>query len=178
MRCNSSPGHRGALCDGLQPPPRQPSPSTSDQPLNLPPPGLQAADEKQTVRHVLLCLLLSVSLLAVRTLKKQPSHTLHPFTPVLPPDWPMCVSSEPVQLPVVAVQQRPREALPGAAVLLRRGQLRTGSRGRSHGLITTTTTTKTITWNQNLVVPLSQGFLSFGIFGLDRHLIILPFKKR
>lgn len=23
-----------------------------------------------------------------------------------------------------------------------------------------------------------QGFLSFGIFGLDRHLIILPFKKR
>ncbi|XP_034462695.1 integral membrane protein GPR155-like isoform X2 [Hippoglossus hippoglossus] len=28
------------------------------------------------------------------------------------------------------------------------------------------------------VANYGQGFLSFGIFGLDRHLIILPFKKR
>ncbi|KAI4788300.1 hypothetical protein KUCAC02_035944 [Chaenocephalus aceratus] len=100
-------GHSGALFDGL------PS-SSSEQPLNLPPPGLQPTDDKQTVRHALLCLLLFVSLLA---------------------------------LSVVAVQQRPRKTLPGAAVLLRRGNY-------------------------------GQGFLSFGIFGLDRHLIILPFKKK
>uniref|UniRef100_A0A8C7YEW8 G protein-coupled receptor 155b n=1 Tax=Oryzias sinensis TaxID=183150 RepID=A0A8C7YEW8_9TELE len=36
----------------------------SEQPLNLPPPGLQSPDERQTVRHVLLCLLLNVCLLA------------------------------------------------------------------------------------------------------------------
>ncbi|XP_017282549.1 integral membrane protein GPR155 isoform X2 [Kryptolebias marmoratus] len=52
-------GHSGALCDG----PQQGS-SSSEQPLNLPPPGLQSADDKQIVRHVLLCLLLIVSLLA------------------------------------------------------------------------------------------------------------------
>uniref|UniRef100_A0AAQ5YM09 G protein-coupled receptor 155b n=1 Tax=Amphiprion ocellaris TaxID=80972 RepID=A0AAQ5YM09_AMPOC len=33
-------------------------------PLNLPPPGPQTTDDKQTLRHVLLCLLLFVSLLA------------------------------------------------------------------------------------------------------------------
>lgn len=69
----SSPGHSGALCDGQQ----QQGPSSSEQPLNLPPPGPQTTDDKQTVRHVLLCLLLFVSLLAVRikcvlALRKKP----------------------------------------------------------------------------------------------------------
>ncbi|XP_037536299.1 integral membrane protein GPR155 [Nematolebias whitei] len=58
MEHTNSTGHSGALCDGQQ----QSSPS--EQPLNLPPPGLQSTDDKQTVRHVLLCLLLIVSLLA------------------------------------------------------------------------------------------------------------------
>uniref|UniRef100_A0A673CX74 G protein-coupled receptor 155b n=1 Tax=Sphaeramia orbicularis TaxID=375764 RepID=A0A673CX74_9TELE len=49
----------GTLCDG-----QQQMSSSSEQPLNLPPPGLQPVDDKQTVRHVLLCLLLIVSLLA------------------------------------------------------------------------------------------------------------------
>lgn len=115
---SNSTGHRGALCDGLQPPPRQPSPSTSDQPLNLPPPGLQAADEKQTVRHVLLCLLLSVSLLA------NLSSCL----------WWLFNRD------------------PGRLYL----ELQFFCAVANYG----------------------QGFLSFGIFGLDRHLIILPFKKR
>ncbi|KAM7408341.1 hypothetical protein PAMA_002175 [Pampus argenteus] len=56
----NSTGHIGSLCDG-----QQQSSSSSEQPLNLPPPaGLQTTDDKQTVRHVLLCLLLIVSLLA------------------------------------------------------------------------------------------------------------------
>lgn len=54
-------GHSGALFDG-----NQQSTSYAEQPLNLPPPGLQTTDDKQTVRHVMLCLLLTVSLLAVR----------------------------------------------------------------------------------------------------------------
>ncbi|KAM3606568.1 uncharacterized protein V6R79_018881 [Siganus canaliculatus] len=55
-------GHSGALCDGQ----RLQGSYASEQPLNLPPPGPQATDDRQTVRHVLLSLLLSVSLLAVR----------------------------------------------------------------------------------------------------------------
>uniref|UniRef100_A0A1A7XGI1 G protein-coupled receptor 155b n=1 Tax=Iconisemion striatum TaxID=60296 RepID=A0A1A7XGI1_9TELE len=55
--------HSEALCDE-----QQQRSSSSEQPLNLPPPGLQTTDEKQIVRHVLLCLLLIVSLLAVRKL--------------------------------------------------------------------------------------------------------------
>lgn len=55
---SSTAGHRGALHD-------EQSSSASEQPLNLPPPGLQSSDERQTVRHVLLCLLLNVCLLAV-----------------------------------------------------------------------------------------------------------------
>ncbi|XP_013885398.1 integral membrane protein GPR155 isoform X4 [Austrofundulus limnaeus] len=55
----NSTGHSGALCDG-----QQQRSSSSEQPLNLPPPGPQSTDDKQTVRQVLLCLLLSVSLLA------------------------------------------------------------------------------------------------------------------
>ncbi|MEQ2180876.1 hypothetical protein GOODEAATRI_005802 [Goodea atripinnis] len=55
----NSTDHSGASCDG-----QQPSLSASEQPLDLPPPGLQSTDDKQTVRHVLLCVLLSVSLLA------------------------------------------------------------------------------------------------------------------
>uniref|UniRef100_A0A668A128 G protein-coupled receptor 155 n=1 Tax=Myripristis murdjan TaxID=586833 RepID=A0A668A128_9TELE len=51
--------HSGALYDG-----QQQSASSMEQPLDLPPPGLEAHDDKQTVRHVLLCLLLIVSLLA------------------------------------------------------------------------------------------------------------------
>ncbi|KAM7385283.1 hypothetical protein PAMP_001371 [Pampus punctatissimus] len=58
----NSTGHIGALCDG-----QQQSSSSSEQLLNLPPPdGLPTSDDKQTVRHVLLCLLLIVSLLAGR----------------------------------------------------------------------------------------------------------------
>uniref|UniRef100_A0A8D3CB84 DEP domain-containing protein n=1 Tax=Scophthalmus maximus TaxID=52904 RepID=A0A8D3CB84_SCOMX len=101
----------GALCDRLQS-------SSSEQPLNLPPPGLQPADDKQTVRHVLLCLLLIVSLLA------NLSSCL----------WWLFNKD------------------PGRLYL----ELQFFCAVANYG----------------------QGFLSFGIFGLDRHLIILPFKKR
>uniref|UniRef100_A0AAX7SNZ6 G protein-coupled receptor 155b n=1 Tax=Astatotilapia calliptera TaxID=8154 RepID=A0AAX7SNZ6_ASTCA len=106
-------GHIGALCDG-----HQQSTSSSEQPLNLPPPGLQTTDDKQTVRHVLLCLLLIVSLLA------NLSSCL----------WWLFNKD------------------PGRLYL----ELQFFCAVANYG----------------------QGFLSFGIFGLDRHLIILPFKKR
>ncbi|KAL3050621.1 hypothetical protein OYC64_012610 [Pagothenia borchgrevinki] len=104
-------GHSGALFDGL------PS-SSSEQPLNLPPPGLQPTDDKQTVRHALLCLLLFVSLLA------NLSSCL----------WWLFNKD------------------PGRLYL----ELQFFCAVANYG----------------------QGFLSFGIFGLDRHLIILPFKKK
>ncbi|XP_076016380.1 lysosomal cholesterol signaling protein-like [Genypterus blacodes] len=109
-----STGLSEALCDGQQ----QPSSSSSEQPLNLPPPGLQPHDDKQTVRHVLLCLLLIVSLLA------NLSSCL----------WWLFNKD------------------PGRLYL----ELQFFCAVANYG----------------------QGFLSFGIFGLDRHLIILPFKKR
>uniref|UniRef100_A0A4W6BV83 G protein-coupled receptor 155 n=1 Tax=Lates calcarifer TaxID=8187 RepID=A0A4W6BV83_LATCA len=108
-----SPGQSGMLCDG-----QQQSSSSSEQPLNLPPPGLQPTDDKQTVRHVLLCLLLIVSLLA------NLSSCL----------WWLFNKD------------------PGRLYL----ELQFFCAVANYG----------------------QGFLSFGIFGLDRHLIILPFKKR
>ncbi|XP_034464216.1 integral membrane protein GPR155 isoform X2 [Hippoglossus hippoglossus] len=107
----NSTDHSGAPCDRLQP-------SSSEQPLNLPPPGLQPTDDKQTVRHVLLCLLLIVSLLA------NLSSCL----------WWLFNKD------------------PGRLYL----ELQFFCAVANYG----------------------QGFLSFGIFGLDRHLIILPFKKR
>lgn len=100
--------HVGAQLDG------QP---LSEQPLNLPPPG-PPPDEKQTVRHVLLCLLLSVSLLA------NLSSCM----------WWLFNKD------------------PGRLYL----ELQFFCAVANYG----------------------QGFLSFGIFGLDKHLIILPFKKR
>ncbi|XP_053292431.1 LOW QUALITY PROTEIN: integral membrane protein GPR155 [Pleuronectes platessa] len=103
--------HSGAPCDRLPT-------SSSEQPLNLPPPGLQPTDEKQTVRHVLLCLLLIVSLLA------NLSSCL----------WWLFNDD------------------PGRLYL----ELQFFCAVANYG----------------------QGFLSFGIFGLDRHLILLPFKKR
>uniref|UniRef100_A0A673CVE9 G protein-coupled receptor 155b n=1 Tax=Sphaeramia orbicularis TaxID=375764 RepID=A0A673CVE9_9TELE len=103
----------GTLCDG-----QQQMSSSSEQPLNLPPPGLQPVDDKQTVRHVLLCLLLIVSLLA------NLSSCL----------WWLFNKD------------------PGRLYL----ELQFFCAVANYG----------------------QGFLSFGIFGLDRHLIILPFKKR
>ncbi|KAM4729530.1 lysosomal cholesterol signaling protein isoform 2-T2 [Anableps anableps] len=109
----NSTGHSGVLCDG-----QQPSSSASEQPLDLPPPGLQSTDDKQTVRHVLLCLLLSVSLLA------NLSSCL----------WWLFNKD------------------PGRLYL----ELQFFCAVANYG----------------------QGFLSFGIFGLDRHLIIVPFKKR
>uniref|UniRef100_A0AAQ6AA46 DEP domain-containing protein n=1 Tax=Amphiprion ocellaris TaxID=80972 RepID=A0AAQ6AA46_AMPOC len=110
----NSTGHSGALCDGQQ----QQSSSSSEQPLNLPPPGPQTTDDKQTLRHVLLCLLLFVSLLA------NLSSCL----------WWLFNKD------------------PGRLYL----ELQFFCAVANYG----------------------QGFLSFGIFGLDRHLIILPFKKR
>lgn len=101
--------HVGAQSDG--------GPPLSEQPLNLPPPG-PPPDEKQTVRHVLLCLLLSVSLLA------NLSSCM----------WWLFNKD------------------PGRLYL----ELQFFCAVANYG----------------------QGFLSFGIFGLDRHLIILPFKKR
>ncbi|XP_023183123.1 integral membrane protein GPR155-like isoform X2 [Xiphophorus maculatus] len=109
----NSTGHSGAPCDG-----QQPSSSDSEQPLDLPPPGLQNSDDKQTVRHVLLCLLLSVSLLA------NLSSCL----------WWLFNKD------------------PGRLYL----ELQFFCAVANYG----------------------QGFLSFGIFGLDKHLIIVPFKKR
>ncbi|XP_059214990.1 integral membrane protein GPR155 isoform X2 [Centropristis striata] len=109
----NSTGHSGGLCDG-----QQQGSSSSEQPLNLPPPGLQTTDDKQTVRHVLLCLLLFVSLLA------NLSSCL----------WWLFNKD------------------PGRLYL----ELQFFCAVANYG----------------------QGFLSFGIFGLDRHLIILPFKKR
>ncbi|XP_049927614.1 integral membrane protein GPR155-like isoform X3 [Epinephelus moara] len=113
----NSTGHSGALCDGQQQQQQQGS-SSSEQPLNLPPPGLQTTDDKQTVRHVLLCLLLFVSLLA------NLSSCL----------WWLFNKD------------------PGRLYL----ELQFFCAVANYG----------------------QGFLSFGIFGLDRHLIIMPFKKR
>ncbi|KAM3863270.1 lysosomal cholesterol signaling protein [Diretmus argenteus] len=109
----NSTGHSGALCDG-----QQQQSTTSPEPLNLPQPGLQIHDDKQTVRHVLLCLLLIVSLLA------NLSSCL----------WWLFNRD------------------PGRLYL----ELQFFCAVANYG----------------------QGFLSFGIFGLDRHLIILPFKKR
>ncbi|CAJ1066735.1 integral membrane protein GPR155 isoform X2 [Xyrichtys novacula] len=109
----NSTGHSGALFDG-----QTHASSCSEQPLDLPPPGLQTTDERQTVRHVLLCLLLSVSLLA------NLSSCL----------WWLFNKD------------------PGRLYL----ELQFFCAVANYG----------------------QGFLSFGIFGLDRHLIILPFKKR
>ncbi|XP_067368982.1 lysosomal cholesterol signaling protein isoform X2 [Channa argus] len=107
-------GHSGALCDG-----QQQSFSSSEQPLDLPPPGLQTrTDDNQTVRHILLCLLLIVSLLA------NLSSCL----------WWLFNKD------------------PGRLYL----ELQFFCAVANYG----------------------QGFLSFGIFGLDRHLIILPFKNR
>nr|XP_020457327.1 integral membrane protein GPR155-like isoform X2 [Monopterus albus] len=113
QREQTNTGHSGALCDV-----QQQSSSSSEQPLNLPPPGLQTSDDNQTVRHVVLCLLLIVFLLA------NLSSCL----------WWLCNRD------------------PGRLYL----ELQFFCAIANYG----------------------QGFLSFGIFGLDRHLIILPFKKR
>ncbi|XP_068597352.1 lysosomal cholesterol signaling protein [Brachionichthys hirsutus] len=110
----NSTGHGGAPCDRQL----RDSSSTSEQPLNLPPPGAQSTDDDQTVRHVLLCLLLFVSLLA------NLSSCL----------WWLFNKD------------------PGRLYL----ELQFFCAVANYG----------------------QGFLSFGVFGLDRHLIILPFKKR
>uniref|UniRef100_A0A1A8C6A3 G protein-coupled receptor 155b n=1 Tax=Nothobranchius kadleci TaxID=1051664 RepID=A0A1A8C6A3_NOTKA len=104
--------HDEALFDGQQ------RSSSSEQPLNLPPPGLQTTDDKQIVRHVLLCLLLIVSLLA------NLSSCL----------WWLFNKD------------------PGRLYL----ELQFFCAVANYG----------------------QGFLSFGIFGLDKHLITLPFMKR
>ncbi|XP_034753739.1 integral membrane protein GPR155 isoform X1 [Etheostoma cragini] len=108
----NSTSHIGTLCDGQQ------GSSSTEQPLNLPPPGLHTTDDTQTVRHVLLCLLLFISLLA------NLSSCL----------WWLFNKD------------------PGRLYL----ELQFFCAVANYG----------------------QGFLSFGIFGLDRHLIILPFKKR
>lgn len=92
-----------------------------------------------------------------------------------------CLCAEPVQLSVVAVQQRSRKTLPWTTVLLCCSKLWAGT-----GVWWGTTVEMrevTTTLNPHFSLSLSvclfvQGFLSFGIFGLDRHLIILPFKKR
>nr|XP_057915043.1 integral membrane protein GPR155 isoform X2 [Doryrhamphus excisus] len=107
-------GHTGGLCDG-----HQQNSSSSEHLLNLAGPERQhTADDKQTVRHVLLCLLLIVSLLA------NLSSCL----------WWLFNKD------------------PGRLYL----ELQFFCAVANYG----------------------QGFLSFGIFGLDHHLIILPFKKR
>ncbi|XP_057703503.1 integral membrane protein GPR155-like [Corythoichthys intestinalis] len=112
-RCHST-GHTEALCDG-----HQQSSSSSEQMLNLTvPEHRQAMDDKQTVRHVLLCLLLTVSLLA------NVSSCL----------W-WLLNKDPGRLYL---------------------ELQFFCAVANYG----------------------QGFLSFGIFGLDRHLIVLPFKRR
>uniref|UniRef100_A0A3Q2Y5B1 G protein-coupled receptor 155b n=1 Tax=Hippocampus comes TaxID=109280 RepID=A0A3Q2Y5B1_HIPCM len=109
-----SAGHMGTLCDG-----QQQSTSSSEHLLNLTAPEhQQAADDKQTARHVLLCLLLIVSLLA------NLSSCL----------W-WLLNKDPGRLYL---------------------ELQFFCAVTNYG----------------------QGFLSFGIFGLDRHLILLPFKKR
>ncbi|XP_019743699.1 integral membrane protein GPR155-like isoform X2 [Hippocampus comes] len=106
--------HMGTLCDG-----QQQSTSSSEHLLNLTAPEhQQAADDKQTARHVLLCLLLIVSLLA------NLSSCL----------W-WLLNKDPGRLYL---------------------ELQFFCAVTNYG----------------------QGFLSFGIFGLDRHLILLPFKKR
>ncbi|KAK0155692.1 Integral membrane protein GPR155 [Merluccius polli] len=106
-------GHTGALFGS-----HQHNTSSSEQPLNLPPPGLQNTGDRQTVRHVLLCLLLIVSLLA------NLSSCL----------WWLFNKD------------------PGRLYL----ELQFFCAVANYG----------------------QGFISFGIFGLDKQLIILPFKKR
>ncbi|XP_028325232.1 integral membrane protein GPR155 [Gouania willdenowi] len=109
----TSSGHSGALFDG-----QLRSSSSSEQPLNLPPPGPPTPDDNQTVRHVLLCLLLIVSLIA------NLSSCL----------WWLFNKD------------------PGRLYL----ELQFFCAVANYG----------------------QGFLSFGVFGLDRNLIISPFKRR
>ncbi|XP_077585917.1 lysosomal cholesterol signaling protein-like [Stigmatopora nigra] len=107
---SNSTSHTEAVCDG-----HQLRSSSSQQMRNE---HHQAVDDKQTVRHVLLCLLLNVGLLA------NLSSCL----------W-WLLNKDPGRLYL---------------------ELQFFCAVANYG----------------------QGFLSFGIFGLDRHLIVLPFKRR
>uniref|UniRef100_H3CD17 G protein-coupled receptor 155b n=1 Tax=Tetraodon nigroviridis TaxID=99883 RepID=H3CD17_TETNG len=111
---SSSRGHSGVLFDSQE----HQQTSSSEQPLDLPPPGPPPSDDRQTVRHVLLSLLLFVSLIA------NLSSCL----------WWLFNKD------------------PGRLYL----ELQFFCAVTNYG----------------------QGLLSFSIFGLDRHLIIIPFKKR
>ncbi|MEQ2217120.1 hypothetical protein XENOCAPTIV_021636, partial [Xenoophorus captivus] len=144
--------HSGASCDG-----QQPSSSASEQPLDLPPPGLQSTDDKQTVRHVLLCLLLSVSLLAVR--KKQKFMKRDQTRSCL---W-WLFNKDPGRLYL---------ELQFFCAVANYGQV------PSHDDTVNMCVCIIVGKSCNFKLCISQGFLSFGIFGLDRHLIIVPFKKR
>ncbi|XP_029962139.1 integral membrane protein GPR155 [Salarias fasciatus] len=108
-------GHSGAPPSEGRP---QSSSPSSEQPLNLPPPGPPPPEENRTIRYVLLCLLLIVSLLA------NLSSCL----------WWLFNKD------------------PGRLYL----ELQFFCAVANYG----------------------QGFLSFGVFGLDRHLVVYPFKKR
>uniref|UniRef100_A0A7N8XC18 G protein-coupled receptor 155b n=1 Tax=Mastacembelus armatus TaxID=205130 RepID=A0A7N8XC18_9TELE len=144
-----SPGHSGALCDG-----QQQSSSSAEQPLNLPPPGLHTSDDNQTVRHVLLCLLLIVCLLAVRMkywnnvskMCSVESKSYMLLSRQVPDSVSVCMQNLSSCLWWLFNQD------PGRLYL----ELQFFCAVANYG----------------------QGFLSFGIFGLDKHLIILPFRRR
>uniref|UniRef100_A0A7N8YA06 G protein-coupled receptor 155b n=1 Tax=Mastacembelus armatus TaxID=205130 RepID=A0A7N8YA06_9TELE len=139
----------GALCDG-----QQQSSSSAEQPLNLPPPGLHTSDDNQTVRHVLLCLLLIVCLLAVRMkywnnvskMCSVESKSYMLLSRQVPDSVSVCMQNLSSCLWWLFNQD------PGRLYL----ELQFFCAVANYG----------------------QGFLSFGIFGLDKHLIILPFRRR
>uniref|UniRef100_A0A7N8YJ61 G protein-coupled receptor 155b n=1 Tax=Mastacembelus armatus TaxID=205130 RepID=A0A7N8YJ61_9TELE len=145
----SQGGHSGALCDG-----QQQSSSSAEQPLNLPPPGLHTSDDNQTVRHVLLCLLLIVCLLAVRMkywnnvskMCSVESKSYMLLSRQVPDSVSVCMQNLSSCLWWLFNQD------PGRLYL----ELQFFCAVANYG----------------------QGFLSFGIFGLDKHLIILPFRRR
>uniref|UniRef100_A0A7N6AW31 DEP domain-containing protein n=1 Tax=Anabas testudineus TaxID=64144 RepID=A0A7N6AW31_ANATE len=156
--------HSGALCDG-----QQQSSSASEQPLDLPPPGLQSqTDDNQTIRHIMLCLLLIVSLLAVR---------MRVLCEAL-------FSHERVFIFLISVKNMNE--------INHDSMWKTFSKGEEYFLVSVFNLSSCLWWLFNkdpgrlylelqffcAVANYGQGFLSFGIFGLDRHLIILPFKNK
>uniref|UniRef100_A0A7N8XC84 G protein-coupled receptor 155b n=1 Tax=Mastacembelus armatus TaxID=205130 RepID=A0A7N8XC84_9TELE len=130
------------------------SSSSAEQPLNLPPPGLHTSDDNQTVRHVLLCLLLIVCLLAVRMkywnnvskMCSVESKSYMLLSRQVPDSVSVCMQNLSSCLWWLFNQD------PGRLYL----ELQFFCAVANYG----------------------QGFLSFGIFGLDKHLIILPFRRR
>uniref|UniRef100_A0A7N5ZX97 DEP domain-containing protein n=1 Tax=Anabas testudineus TaxID=64144 RepID=A0A7N5ZX97_ANATE len=122
----------------------------------------------QTIRHIMLCLLLIVSLLAVR---------MRVLCEAL-------FSHERVFIFLISVKNMNE--------INHDSMWKTFSKGEEYFLVSVFNLSSCLWWLFNkdpgrlylelqffcAVANYGQGFLSFGIFGLDRHLIILPFKNK